>query len=190
VQSFTFTWPGDCRINSVMRWRVIIAAIALTAVSAAGAVQTRKHPYRRMYKRRTFGKKALAGVAGGAAISRRPGGLGSHLASGMATHVVKNSIQYPIAATRHEDLRYHRSTRKGFRPRVEHALASTVVTRKTTTGKKTVAAGGIAGAMGSGLLLGGGVASGGTTLGAAAGVNVAREFWPRKKGHRRQKKRK
>ena len=35
--------------------------------------------------------------------------------------------------------------------------------------------------MGSGMLLGSGAATGGVTLGATAGANVAREFWPKKK---------
>jgi hypothetical protein len=99
----------------------------------------------------------------------------------MAGHVVHNSIKFGVGAARHEDLHYRRSNQKRFGPRMRHALVSTVVTRKTTNGKKTVAAGNISGAMGSGMLIGSGVASGGVTLGASAGANVAREFWPRKK---------
>ena len=120
--------------------------------------------------------------------------LGSHVASGMGTHVIKNSIQYPVAALRHEDLRYHRSTSQGVAPRMKHALVSTVVTRKTTSGKKTVAAGRISGAMGSGVIASawapaaaGGAATGGITLGAVAATNVAREFWPQKKNARRRR---
>jgi hypothetical protein len=150
----------------------------------------------------TFGKGALAGVGARAGINqarRAPkewgggaGGFGKRLASGMGTHIINNSIKFGVAAARHEDLHYYPSNEKGFGPRMRHALVSTVVTRKTTTGKKTVAAGRISGALGSGLIsrawqpaaagsLGAGAASGGITLGAAAGANVAREFWPRKK---------
>src|SRR5204863_7708930 len=121
-----------------------------------------------------------------------PAGFGKRMASGMGTHVVKNSIQYGVAAARHEDLHYYRSNRKGVGPRLRHALVSTVVTRKTTNGKKTVAAARISGAMGSGVIstawapaAAGGVATGGISLGATAGANVAREFWPRKKHVRR-----
>src|SRR5262245_38448891 len=110
----------------------------------------------------------------------------------MATHIVGNTIQFSVAAVRHEDLHYYRSGERRFGPRMRHALVSTVVTRKTTTGKKTVAARRISGSFGSGLIsrawqpaatrtLGGGLATGGMSLGAAAGANVAREFWPRKK---------
>jgi hypothetical protein len=163
-----------------MRAKAIVIAMLLMATMGAGAATSRRHPYRRQYKRETFGKKALVGVGARAAIGRR-GSVGSRLATGMAGHVVNNTIKFGVGAARHEDLHYHRSNRKGFGPRMRHALVSTVVTRKTTTGKKTVAAGNISGAMGSGMLLGSGAATGGITLGASAGANVAREFWPRKK---------
>ncbi|HEY3840768.1 MAG TPA: hypothetical protein VGL72_29550 [Bryobacteraceae bacterium] len=120
-------------------------------------------------------------------------GFGKRVASGFATHVVKNTIQYPIAAVRHEDLRYHPSTDTRFGPRLEHALVSTVVTYKTTTGKRTVASGEISGAVGSGLVsriwqpaaarsIGAGFGSAGISLGAQAGANVVQEFWPRHSG--------
>ena len=170
----------DCSVNIVMRGKAIVIAMLLTATMGAGAVTSRRHPYRRQYRTETFGKKALGGVGARAAIGRR-GSVGSRLATGMAGHVVNNTIKFGVGAARHEDLHYHRSNRKGFGPRMRHALVSTVVTRKTTSGKKTVAAGNISGAMGSGMLVGSGAASGGITLGASAGANVAREFWPRKK---------
>jgi hypothetical protein len=164
-----------------MRWKAVTIAIMLMAAIAGGAVTTTpSHPYRRQYKRETFGKKALAGVGARAVVGRR-GSFGGRVASGMGAHVVHNSIRFGVGAARHEDLQYHRSANRRFGPRMRHALVSTVVTRKTTSGKKTVAAGNISGAMGSGMLLGSGAASGGITLGAAAGVNVAREFWPKKK---------
>ena len=96
---------------------------------------------------------------------------------------IRNSIQYPIAAARHEDLHYHRSDRKGFFPRLRHALVSVVVTRKTTSGKKTVAAGRVAGSIGAGIVASSWAPAGFSvagSLGVAAGVNVAREFGPRR----------
>jgi len=118
------------------------------------------------------------------------GGFGKRLGSAFAKHVVKNVIQYPVAHFRHEELGYHPSGKHGFGPRLKYALVSTVITRKTTTGRRTVAAGEISGAVGSGLVsrlwqparlhtLSSGFASGGITLGADAGLNVAKEFWPR-----------
>jgi len=183
--------------------RANIAIVTLvTAGLAAAEAPPQAHPYRKQYMHETFGKKAYIGTAGRAAFGqalnrphewgRGPSGFGKRLASGFATHVVKNSIQYGVASIRHEDLEYHRSTKRGFGPRLQHALVSTVVTHKTTTGQRTVAAGRISGAMGSGLIsrawqparlrtVSSGLSTGGIMLGAEAGMNVAREFWPRKR---------
>jgi hypothetical protein len=120
-------------------------------------------------------------------------GFGKRAGSGFATHIVKNTIEFPVAALLHEDLRYHRSAKTSFGGRMGHALVSPVWTQKTTTGDNTVAFGRISGAFGSGLIsrlwqpaaartLAGGFASGGISLGAQAGTNVVREFWPRSGG--------
>jgi hypothetical protein len=138
-----------------------------------------RHPMRREYVKKTFGPRAVAGVTAGAALRRGKGSFGQHLATSMEGHLVKNTVQYGVASIRHEDLHYHRSTKKGFGPRLRHALVSTVVTRKTTTGKKTVASGRISGAATAGLVAGG-AATGGMAIAADASANVAREFWPRK----------
>jgi hypothetical protein len=182
--------------------RITMLALLLAATTLA-AEPAGKHPYRMEYKKKTFGKKAMISTGAHAAVGqvfnspkewgRGPGGFGKRVASGFATHVIKNSIEYPIAAVRHEDLRYHPSTKTGFGPRMQHALVSTVVTQKTTTGKKTVASGRISGAVGSGLIsqswlpagsVGAGFASGGITLGGHAAANVAQEFWPWHKTYR------
>ena len=159
--------------------------LVLMASAVLPAAVRKTHPYRRQYVRETFGKKALAGVGARAGLARavHGGSFGRHLARGFAGHVVNNSVEYPVAAARHEDLRYHRSRRGGVGRRLRHALVSTVVTRRTTTGRKTVAAGRISGAVASAAVLGA-PATGGITLGAAAGTNVAREFWP----HRRRRR--
>ena len=75
-----------------------------------------------------------------------------------------------------------------------YAVKHTFIVPKTNKrGKKTVALGRISGNMGAGMIsqawapaasVGAGVASGGIGLGADVGVNMAREFWPRK--HKRQ----
>ncbi|HWF10393.1 MAG TPA: hypothetical protein VG297_18120 [Bryobacteraceae bacterium] len=160
----------------------LIFAIALAAMPLMAVVRKppSKHPMRREYVKKTYGKHAIAPVVGGAAVRRSKGSFGQHLASSAEGYAAKNTAQYAVAGIRHEDLHYHRSTKKGFGPRLRHALVSTVVTRKTTTGKKTVAAGHISGAAAAGAVAGG-AATGGISLGATAGTNVAREFWPRKK---------
>src|SRR5437016_10350723 len=113
-----------------MRWKTIIIGTLLMAAIGTGAVRTQSHPYRRQYKRETFGKRALAGVGARAAIGRR-GSFGGRLANGMGGHVVNNTIKFGVGAARHEDLHYHKSIDKRFGPRMRHALVSTVVTRKT-----------------------------------------------------------
>lgn len=175
--------------------------IALLFNLGAGFAAVKKaHPYRKEYREHTFGRKAIAPVAGGTIgreivnsphqWGRGVSGLGKRAGTSFATNAIKNSIEYPIAAIRHEDLHYYRSDKKGFVPRLNHALVSTVVTHKTTNGKKTVASGRIAGSLGSGIIasswapagfsVAGGAATGGIGLGVAAGTNVAREFWPRR----------
>ena len=175
--------------------------IALLFNLGAGFAAVKKaHPYRHEYREHTFGKKAIAPVASGVIgreiinsphqWGRGASGFAKRAGTSFGTNVIKNSIQYPIAAVRHEDLHYYRSDKKGFFPRLNHALVSTVVTRKTTNGKKTAATGRIAGSVGSGIIasswapagfsVAGGAATGGISLGVAAGTNVAREFWPRR----------
>ena len=176
--------------------------LTLAAAGSLLAAQSADHPYREGYKKQVVGKKPIlmTGVRAGwgQALDLPKGwgrgfaGFGKRVASGFATHVVMISIEYPIAAARHEDLIYHPSNRSGFGPRLEHALLSTVVTQKTTTGKNTAAAGRITASFGSGLIsrlwqpaasktIGAGFASGGICLGADAAINVAQEFWPRHK---------
>jgi hypothetical protein len=179
---------------------IIINALLFNLTIGFAATTTPKHPYWEEYKQHTFGRKAIAPVASGAVgreiinsphqWGRGASGFGKRVGTSFGVNVIKNSIQYPIAAVRHEDLHYYRSNEKGFFPRLRHALVSTVVTRKTTNGRKTVASGRIAGSLGSGIIasswapagfsIAGGAATGGISLGVVAGTNVAREFWPRR----------
>jgi hypothetical protein len=158
---------------------VVLAAMPAASAAAGRKTGTEKHPMRKEYVRKTFGLRAVPPVMLGAVTKRGPGGFGQHLASAAEGHVAKNSAMYAVAGIRHEDLHYHRSTQKGFGPRLRHALVSTVVTRKTTNGRKTIAGGRISGAAAAGAIAGG-AATGGISLGADAGMNVAREFWPKK----------
>jgi hypothetical protein len=105
----------------------------------------------------------------------------------MATHSVKTTVEHAVAAPLHEDLHYHRSTKKGFGPRLGHALKSTVITTNTRSGKHRPAVGRLSGHAAAGVVsqaalhAGSGAATAGVGLGAEAGANVAREFWPRHK---------
>jgi hypothetical protein len=185
-----------------MRINALIFVLVFTGTVQAAEHRAPRDPesYSREYTRDTIGPKAIGGAALhagiGQAMNHPPewgqgaAGFGRRFASGFAGHAVKTSIEFPIAAIRHEDLHYHRSTEQGFGPRLGHALVSTVITEKTTTGQKTVASGRIAGSIGSGLIsrawqpamyrtVAGGFATGGISLGTDAAVHVVQEFWPR-----------
>lgn len=180
--------------------------LLLPVIGGQAAVSTRhRHPYRQHWKRATFGKRALAGVgarAGVAQLAHRPSkwgggatGLGKRAGAGLATHGVKTTVEHAVAAPLHEDLHYHRSNRHGFGPRLGHALSSTVVTRNTRTGKRTPAIGKLsghaaAGAFSQGALhAGAGASTAGIGLGAEAGANVTREFWPRNRHYQAHSRR-
>ena len=183
--------------------RIIAISIAMAgmAIFAAQPEHTGTHrPTKTEYVKHTFGTSAVVRSAAGAAIGQAHNsphewgggikGFGKRFGSAFGTHVVKNSIQYTVAAARHEELGYRPSGKHGVFPRLGYALESTVITHKTTNGRRTVATGEIAGAVGSGLIsrawqpasarsLAAGAGSAGITLGADAGLNVVKEFWPR-----------
>jgi hypothetical protein len=180
----------------------VIGLLTIATVNSFGADPIRNHPYKREYKKQTFGKKAVVSAVGHGAVGeirnrpkewgRGPSGFTKRVGSGFATNAVKNSIEYPIASALHEDLHYHRSTKHGVGPRLGYALKSTVITQKTTTHRKTFATGRVSGAVGSGMIsrawqpaartAGAGFASAGVTLGGEAAANVTREFLPRRGG--------
>jgi hypothetical protein len=171
--------------------------LLFTHAAAGGA----RHPYVKRWKHQTFGKRAVAGVVARTGVAQLAGsrhggkgasGFGKRLGAGLASHTAGKTVEHAVAARLYEDLDYHRSNKRGFGPRLRHALVSTVVTRNTRTGKRTPAAGKIsghaaAGAVSQGLLTGvSGASTAGVGLAAEAGTNFAREFWPR---HNRRKPR-
>jgi hypothetical protein len=184
----------------VLALMLVLPITTANAATPANAANPKtRHPYIKHWKHATVGKGALAGVAAGAGVAqvrRSPrkwggggAGFGKRLGAGMATHAVATTVEHAVAAPLHEDLHYHRSTKRGFAPRLGHALTSTVVTSNTRTGKRTPAVGRIsghaaAGAVSQGLIVGaGGASTAGVGLAADAGANVVREFVPRR--HRR-----
>jgi hypothetical protein len=103
-----------------------------------------------------------------------------------------------VATVRHEDLKYYPSGKQGFGPRMKHALLSTVVARKTTDGRPTMATGRVSGAVAGGFVsrlwqparlrtVSSGLATSGIALGADAGANAVREFWPEIRHPRRRR---
>jgi hypothetical protein len=155
----------------------------------------------REYRHRLVGKRAL-GMAGASAAlgqirnhphewGQGPAGFAERFGSALGTHMVKETIQFGVATWHHEDPHYYRSNLHGTLPRLKYAVKSTFIVPRTNKPGKTVAASRLSGAFGAGLVsrawqpastagIGAGIASGGIMLGADVGVNVAREFWPRK----------
>jgi len=186
--------PGAAAFTSI----VLAATVSVAAV---------EHPSRlHQYRKAIVNKRTLAAGAAHAALGevtgrprewgRGPGGIAKRFGSGVAQHVVKGTIEFGVATAHHEDLHYRRSNLRGTWPRLKYAVKSTFIVPKTNRpGRKTVALGRISGNLGAGIIsrawqpastagLGAGVASGGIGIGADVGINVAREFWPRK--HRRR----
>jgi hypothetical protein len=107
-------------------------------------------------------------------------------ASAFAGHTVRETLKYGVSAALHEDNRYIRSGRTGFRARVAYAVESTFLARHDdgTRGFSISAMTGFVGAAAisrtwqpysSSHFLNGANAFG-TSIGVAAGFNVAREF--------------
>jgi hypothetical protein len=180
-----------------------IFAVASTALLPAAppsdTEEEPKKPGKKVYLRHAFGKGAFVTSTSGAVwdhIRTSPyewgggvAGFGRRFASTFSGHMIKSTVHYTVARIRHEELDYQRSGLEGFTPRLRYAVLRTVITRKTTTGESTFSSGEVAGAVTSGFLsrlwyparlhtFSGGLASSGISLGADAGFNVAREFWP------------
>ena len=180
-----------------MRAAAILACAVSLACAATGP---------RELRHRAVGRRALAGSAVSAGVGqlrnsphewgRGPLGYVKRFGSHLGQHVAKESIQFGVAALRHEDLRYRRSHLQGTWPRVRYAVKSTFLVPRANKPGRTVALSRLSGNLGAGMLsrvwqpastagVGAGLASGGIGLGADVGANVAREFWPRKERHPR-----
>lgn len=187
-----------------MRSVLVLTCTLILPLSAAQPVKGRRETARE-YGHRLVSKRALAMAGASSALGQvrnhphewgqGPGGFAKRFGSALGTHMVKESIQFGVATWHHEDPHYYRSDLHGTLPRLEYAVKSTFIVPRTDRPGKTVAASRLAGAFGAGLIsrawqpasaagIGAGIASGGIMLGTDVGVNVAREFWPRKARHR------
>src|SRR5438105_4877261 len=121
-----------------------LAKIVVVLLALATAVSAAEHRAKE-YRHKTFGRHAILRSGASAGIDharnvphewgRGGTGFAKRMGSTFGEHAVKNTIAYGVAGLRHEDLKYHRSGKRGFGPRMENALVGTVVTRKTNTGK-------------------------------------------------------
>jgi len=152
----------------------------------------------RFYLKATYGPGPLLNMAASAGLNQwrdfptewgqGTEGYGRRFASRVGQRTVNNSIRFGVGAALREDPRYFPSERKGFLPRMGHALASTFVAR-TDSGGRRFAVSRFAGTFGSAFISNtwypAGVDDTNHALGRAAisvavdaGMNVVREFWP------------
>jgi hypothetical protein len=148
------------------------------------------------YFKRTTGLRPILASAAAAGIQQARNapsawgqgmkGYGRRYGSSFAKRGISNTVQLGVEAMLGEDSRYVYSERRGFWPRLQDAVASSIVVR-TTDGGRQVAFGRIAGTMAGGLLsrqwqpqghdgIGDGLQSGGLSFGGYVGWNVLREF--------------
>jgi hypothetical protein len=124
-------------------------------------------------------------------------GWGRRYASAFGQHLVNGTVQYSVAKALHEDLKYYPSEEAGFKPRVKHALISTVYARKTNREGQTLATSRFSGALAGGFVsrawmparfhtFASGISSAGISLAVDAGINCLREFWPEIRHPRRR----
>jgi len=180
-----------------MRKTLTLLYVAILVAAGAMAQVDRKE-----LRHKAIGKGAVTGSVAKAGVGtlvnsprqwgRGPDGFAKRVGSNIGKNIVKQTIQAGVAAAHHENLHYQRSNLNGTLPRLGYAAKSTFIVPRTNKPGKTVALGRVSGNLGAGMVsqawlpaagIGAGLASGGIGLGADVGVNVAREFWPRK--HRR-----
>jgi hypothetical protein len=129
---------------------------------------------------------------------RGPDALGKRFASSFGRHMIRATVQYSMAETLRQDLRYHPSDKDGIGARLKHALTSTFVARNMDTGEPTFASARVTGIMAGGFVSrswmpdrlqtpGSGFRTSGVSLGFDAGFNVLREFWPDIRGKRKHR---
>jgi hypothetical protein len=115
-------------------------------------------------------------------------GYGRRFASSMGRKTIKNTVQFGVGAALREDPRYFPSTRRGFLPRVWHAVSFTFAPRNDN-GERTLGVSRVAGALTAGFVsntwypdrlsdTSHALSRAGLMLGGDAGMNLLREFWP------------
>ena len=113
---------------------------------------------------------------------------GWRVGNSFAQHVIRETLQYGISATLHEDNRYFGSRRTGFIPRLKYAVSSTLLARHDD-GSRSFSFSRIGGTAGAAFIsrewqprstnsAGDGAVTFGVTMGSEIGFNVFREFWP------------
>jgi hypothetical protein len=207
-------WRPGCMYAGGMR---VLALVAVLALPIAAQVSTPFSPVRvqtgspgeyksfneHLFGRNTFIRSAVSTsvaqlVNGPREWGQGPDALGKRFAASFGRHMIRATVQYSMAETLRQDLRYHPSDKDGFGGRLKHALMSTVVARDMDTGNPTFASARVVGAFAGGFVsrtwmpdrlqtAGSGFRTTGISFGFEAGCNVLREFWPDIRGKRRHR---
>jgi hypothetical protein len=177
-------------------------ACAFLLLAGAASAQIGAKERVKSYENKLWGKATLAGTFAGAALGearnspseygRTTEGFAKRWGSRLAQNGVKQTIVLGASAWHHEDLRYVKSNRNGIVARAFWAAKRTFIVPYSNREGSTLALGRIAGAFGAGQIsrtwqpasvsgIGQGFQSGGLSLAIDAGLNVVREFWPKKK---------
>ena len=135
---------------------------------------------------------ASAGMAQASGTPKEWGGgaqgFGERMGNAFAQHVIRDTLQYGISATLHEDNRYFVSRETGFLRRTKYAVKSTFLARHDN-GTQSFSFSRMGGAAGSAFIsrawqptskttAGDGAVSFGFSMMSDVGFNVFREFWP------------
>jgi hypothetical protein len=118
-------------------------------------------------------------------------GFGRRYASSFAQHVVQETLMFGVSSALHEDNRYVRSRDSGTRQRIYNAMNGTFFARGDD-GRKRFSCSRIGAFAGSALIsrlwqppstdrIRGVPLNVGSSIGLNIGMNVVKEFWPRKR---------
>jgi hypothetical protein len=176
----------------------VLASFLLIAGSCAADDIHERELKHRLFSKATFVKTGVSAVWGHIRNSphewgRTAGGFAKRAASSYGHRAIKGVVEFSIASTwTHEDLRYERSDLPGTWPRLRYAVVHTFWVPRYRRGGDTFTTGRVTGAVVAGQVsrawmphrvatFGAGMASAGFSLGLDVGINVAREFWPRRR---------
>ncbi len=174
--------------------RTFILSLLLLLISslATSAEYGKKH----IVKRAVVGSTISAGIGQTLNHPREWGrgvsGFGKRMGSSLATFGVKTGVESGVGKMLHEEVHYQRSEQPGFGPHLKSALANTFTVGHRGSNKRYVAAGRLSGDFGAGMVsrlwqparlrtVSSGLSTGGIMLGTEFGVNMAREYLPRRK---------
>jgi len=176
---------------------VLLFSLALIATQAVAQEHIHKHEFKnKLYFKGALIKTVIAASWGEARNSphewgRTWEGFGKRLGSSYAQRAIKGATEFGISEITHEDLRYRKSNQEGALRRVKYAVVRTFWMPRDVGDGNTFAVGRVTGAFVAGQVartwmpdrvatFGAGAQSAGLSLGLDAGLNIVREFWPKK----------